>query len=133
MPQEFRPTLNEETLVGGSKSFGADKFAPSITNLSGTYKLRGQLQRIGRVLHFAILIEANGGSFTLASSVLTPPVTPYKRTVNGVADTTVFRGNCIQSGTANTVIVQNTNGTFSLIDETRTGLNTWITGHYWVE
>lgn len=133
MPQQYSPTVNEEQLIGGSKSFGSDKFAPLITNLSGSYLLRGQLQRIGRVLHFAILIEANGGSFTLASSVLTPPVKPYKRTVNGVADTVVFRGSCIQSGAANTVIVQNTDGTFTLTNETRTGLNTWITGHYWVE
>ena len=133
MPQEYRPTRNEDSLVGGSKSFGSDKFVPSITNLTGDYKLRGHVQRIGRVIHFAVLIEANGGSFTLASSVLSPPIKPYKRTVNSVADTTVFRGVCYQSGAALSTIIQNNDGTFSLTNETRTGNNTWITGHYWVE
>lgn len=133
MSQEFRPTLNEESLVGGSKSFGAVKFVPTITNISGEYLLRGHVQRVGRILHFAVLIEANGGAFTLASSVLSPPVKSFKRTVNSVADTTVFKGICFQNGAALTTIAQNDDGTFNLVNETRTGTNTWITGYYWVE
>lgn len=133
MPQEFRPTLNEEDLVGGSKSFGAVKFVPNITNLSGNYILRGHVQRVGRILHFAVLIEADGGAFTTASSVLSPPVKSFKRTVNSVADTTVFKGICFQNGAALTTIAQNDDGTFNLVNETRTGTSTWITGYYWVE
>jgi hypothetical protein len=133
VPQEFRPTANEDKLIGGIQNFGADKFVPLITNLSGDYKLRGTVQRVGRILHFGILIEADGGEFELASSVLSLPRTPFKRTVNAVADTTVYQGVCHQNGAAFTTIAQNSNGTFSLVNETRTGLNTWITGYYWVE
>jgi hypothetical protein len=131
--QEFRPTSNEESLLGGSRSFGATSFSPSITNLTGAYKLRGHLQRVGRILHFAVLIEGNGGAFTLASSVLSPPVKSFKRTVNSVANTTVFKGICHQSGATLTTVSQNTDGTFNLANETRTGESTWITGYYWVE
>lgn len=133
MVQEYRPTVNEEKEIGGSRNFGADKWTPSITNLSGNYKLRGHIQRVGRILHFAVLIEADGGSFTLASSVLTPPIKPFKRTVNGVADTVVFKGVAVHNGAATTTISQNSDGTFNLTNETRTGTNSWITGHYWVE
>lgn len=133
MPQQFAPTINEERGIGGSQNFGADKFAPSISNLSGDYILRGNIQRVGKILHFAILIEADGGSFTTASSVFTPPVNPYKRTVNAVADTPVFKGYAYHMGAANSFIPQNNDGTFTLTDETRTGTNSWITGYYWVE
>lgn len=131
--QEYRPTVNEDRLIGGSRNFGADKFVPNITNLTGDYKLRGHIQRVGRILHFAVLIEADGGSFTLTSSVLSPPIKPYLRTINSVADTTVFKGLCVQNGAATSTIMQNSDGTFSLTNETRTGTNTWITGYYWVE
>lgn len=133
MTQEFRPTVNEEKGIGGFRNFGAEKWAPTITNLSGDYILRGHIQRVGRILHFSVLIEANGGSFTLASSVLSPPVKPYKRTVASVADTVVFKGVCFQNGAATSTIMQNADGTFNLTNETRTGANTWITGYYWVE
>lgn len=133
MAQQFNPTLNEERLVGGIQNFGSGKWEPRITNLTGEYKLRGHYQRVGRILHFAVLIEANGGSFTLANSILSLPRTPYSRTVNAVPDTVVFKGLCTQSGAANTQLVQNADGTFSLVNETRTGTNTWITGYYWVE
>ena len=129
MGQQFNPTINEDKGIGGIQNFGSGKWAPSITNLSGQYLLRGHYQRVGRILHFAVLIEANGGSFTLASSVLTPPRVPFSRTVNAVPDTVVFKGLCTQSGAANTQIVQNANGTFTLTNETRTGTNTWITGY----
>jgi hypothetical protein len=133
MPQQFSPTLNEDRLIGGTQNFGSEKFAPSITNLSGDYKLRGTIQRVGKILHFAILIEGDGGAFTLASSVFTPPVKAYERTVNSVADTTVFKGMAYHMGAANTWIPQNDNGTFTLTNETRTGTSSWITGYYWVE
>jgi hypothetical protein len=133
MPQQYAPTLNEDRGIGGLQNFGGDKFSPRITNLSGDYYLRGNIQKVGKILHFAVLIEANGGSFTLASSVLSPPIKPYRRTVGGVADTTVFKGMVYQMGAANTWIPQNSDGTFTLINETRTGTNTWITGHIWVE
>ena len=133
MPQEYSPTINEERGIGGSKNFGADKFNPTITNLTGDYNLIGSLQRVGRVLYFSILIEGKGGSFTLSSSVLSPPVKPFKRTVNGVANSCVFKGVCFQNGAATSTIMQNNDGTFTLTNETRTGQSTWITGYYWVE
>ena len=133
MTQEFRPTFLDESFLGGSRSFGAVSFSPNISNISGDYKLRGHVQRVGRILHFAVLIEGDGGAFTLASSVLSPPIKAYKKTVNSVADTTVFKGICHQSGAALTAVMQNTDGTFNLVNETRTGESTWITGYYWVE
>lgn len=133
MPQEYKPTVNEERLIGGSVNFGADSFSVSISNITGDYKLRGQIQKVGRILHFAVLIESTGGSFTLSSSILRPPVKSFKRTVNGSPNTTVFKGVCYQNGATFTTIPQNNDGTFTLTNETRTGTNTWITGYYWVE
>lgn len=133
MVQQYSPTLNEDRLIGGIQNFGSLKFSPSITNLSGDYVLHGQIQRVGRILHFSVLIEGDGGSFTLASSVLSPPVKSFKRTVNSVSNVTVFKGICFQNGAALTTIAQNDNGSFNLVNETRTGTSTWITGYYWVE
>lgn len=135
MPQEFAPTLNEDKLVGGIQNFGAIKFTPTISNLTGDYYLRGHLQRIGRIVHFGILIEGKGGglSFTLTGSVLTLPSVPFRRTIQAAANTTVFQGICFQNGAALTTIAQNSAGTFNLVNETRTNANTWIYGQYWVE
>lgn len=133
MSQQFNPTRREDQGIGGIQNFGFERFSPTITNITGQYKAYGTFQRIGRLVYFAILLEGDGGAFTLTSSVLSPPTKPFKREVNGVADTTVFKGVCHQHGDAFTAIPQNATGTFNLVNETRTGVNTWITGHYWVE
>lgn len=125
MGQRFSPTINEDPLVGGSRSFGMSTFVPNISNLSGTHNAFGKLQRIGGILFFGIVLD---GTSTTASSVLTLPITPYMRDFGSGLEI-VQRG--ILYDTA--IVAQNDNGTFTLADATTTTNQRRITGFYWVE
>jgi len=125
MTQRFAPTVNEDFLIGGSKSFGTEVFAPSITNLSGTHAAYGRYQRISSIIVFSISLV---GTSTTASSVLSLPIKPYMRDL-GSGIEIIYKGVLFDD----VLIHQNADGTFDLTDDTVTDDVRRITGFYWVE
>jgi hypothetical protein len=126
---EYRPTINEEVEVGGSRNFGSSSFVPSITNLSGTHNLSGVYQKMGKLLFWAV--ELNGTS-TTTSSVFTPPITPQKvSAAANYAAGEISHGGLLWEGT--TVVAMNDNGTYTLANGTTTNDIRRLTGWYWTK
>jgi hypothetical protein len=125
MTQRFTPTVNEESLIGGSRSFGTEIFVPSITNLSGAHTAYGRYQRMSSIIVFSIALV---GTSTTASSVLSLPIKPYMREL-GSGIEIIYKGVLFDD----VLIDQNADGTFDLSDDTVTGDVRRITGFYWVE
>ena len=119
------------------KHLGNVNFTPSISNLTGTYKLYGEYQRVGKIMFFAVLVI---GTSTTASSVLDLPVPPSWFPLNypNVGTTTPatphgevkYSG---QLGDSSGIKFITVNGQFALDNNTVTNNVRRYSGWYWVE
>lgn len=101
---------------------------PNITNLSGTPNFSGNYQELG------LLTAFNGsmyGTFTLASSVLTPPVIVKLYDINGGDSITKPGVLFVDNNGTLTTVKQNNDGTFTLPDANLTGGYYRYTGFVW--
>lgn len=125
---DFHPTVNEERGIGGSRNFGSQTFAPSVTNVTGTHTKSGTIQRMGKLLFWAMEFT---GTSTTASSVFTPPISPQR--INAAA--TYEANNIVHGGMLfdeNSVKVMNSDGTYTLDDATKTDGVRRFSGWYWI-
>jgi hypothetical protein len=101
---------------------------PNITNLSGTPNFTGNYQKLG------LLTAFNGvmyGTFTLASSVLTPPVIIKLYDINGGSSITKAGVLFVDNNGTLTTVKQNNDGTFTLPNGTITTGYYRYTGFVW--
>ena len=125
---EFRPGFGSENEILGSRQFGAEKFAPNITNVTGTYSASGIIQKLGKIVFFAVELV---GTSTTASSVFTPPIPPQKipPAANFGAGEIAHAGICIDGST---VIAMSDSGTYALTNASITNDIRRFSGWYWV-
>lgn len=126
---EFKPTINEEKGIGGSRNFGSQTFTPSVTNVTGTYSTSGVYQKVGKLLFWSF--ELTGDS-TTASSVFTPPVSPQRIS----AAATYEAGNMSHGGMffdGNILSFMNPDGTCDLNDEAVNDGVRRFSGWYWIK
>lgn len=134
--QQFKPTINEESPVGGSTSFGAEPFVPSINTTgvagppSGTTSYTAFLQKLGRIVFFYIVLEGVSIAFA-PGTAFRPPISPSKFPVGHV-----FAGHPTGWGVAMDsvlgMVAQNANGGWDSPTAPVAG-SYRLSGYYWVD
>jgi hypothetical protein len=101
---------------------------PAISNVSGTSNFTGNFQEVGLLTFFT---GSMYGTFTLASSVLTPPSIIKLYNMNGGSSINKSGVIFIDNNGTLTTVTQNNDGTFTLPNGTITAGYYRYTGFVW--